>query len=265
MTRWFAPLLLLPAAPLVLAQDAYLLPDRFRLAPGETCEIGVHSGDFFPASEFALPPDKLLRARLTSGSLLRRWEERGERSVTTFTAPAAPGTYYAAVETAPLPRELEADDFEAYLTDEGETTVLEWRSRQGEARRSGRELIRRSAKALLTVGESGPGFDRPVGHPLEIVPLQNPATLAPGDALTIRVLFRGAPLRGALVNVRWLHEDGRMGSLAAGPTDARGQATLRIEARGRSKLHTLRLVRRLDRREADWDTYSASLTFENGR
>lgn len=265
MSRWSAPLFLLTAASFVPAQDTYLLPERFQLQPGEACEIGVHSGDFFPASEFAVPPEQLLRARLSSGAPLRRWEEQGERTVTRFTAPSAPGTYYAAVETAPAARELEADDFEAYLADEGETAVIEWRSRQGEARRPGRELIRRSAKALITVGKPGPGFDRPVGHPLEIIPLQNPASLSPGDTLMIRVLFRGAPLRGALVNVRWLYADGRMGSLAAGPADTRGQAAIRIEARGRWKLHTLRLVRRLDRREADWDTYSASLTFENGR
>jgi hypothetical protein len=256
--------LLLMAASVVHAQDKYLLPERFVLKPGETVLIGLHSGDFFPGSEYSIPPEKLVRGRLSTGGTVRQWKDEGERTVATITAPARAGSFSVGVETAPEARELEADDFEAYLADEGANDTLLWRSRQGEARRTGRELIRRSAKTLLSVEKPGPGFDRPLGHPLEIVPLKNAAALEPGDALTVRVLFRGAPLRGALINVRWVYADGRMGSLAAGPTDVRGLATLRIEAAGRWKLHTLRLVRRLDRREADWDTYTASLTFETG-
>lgn len=251
--------------PALLAQDTYLLPERFVLDPGETCAIGLHSGDFFPASEYSVPPEKLARARLSTGASLGAWEDLGDRTAAVFTAPGRPGSYYAAVETLPIQRELEADDFDAYLADEGAGDIIEWRSRQGEARRPGRELIRKSAKALVTVGRPGPGFDRPLGHALEIVLLDDPATLNRGDALRVRILFRGAPLRGALINVRWLYEDGRMGSMAAGPTDARGLATIRLEAAGKWKLHTLRLVRRLDRSEADWDTYSASLTFATPR
>lgn len=257
-------LFLVIAASILKAQDFYLLPERFVLKPGERVVAGLHSGDLFPGSEYAAPPEKLVNGRLSTGAMVRQWREEGERTVTTATAPARPGPFYVAVESAPEARELEADDFEAYLADEGAAGTLLWRSQHGEARRTGRELIRRAAKALLTVQEPGPGFDRPLGHPLEIVPLQNPAAMQPGGALTLRVLFRGAPLRGAVVNARWMHADGRMGSLAAGPSDARGLVTLRIEAAGRWKLHTLRLVRRLDRREADWDTYSASLTFETG-
>lgn len=246
------------------AQDLYLLPERFVLTPGAAGEVALHNGDFFPGSEFALAPERYLRARLSSGAALRVWEERGDSTVVAFKAPAVPGSFYALLETVAMPRELEADDFEAYLADEGATEINVWRSRQGEARRPGRELIRRSAKALLTAGAPGAGFDRPAGHPLEIIPLRNPATLKPGEELPVRILFRGAPLKGAQVNVRWVDAAGRMGSTAAGPTDARGQAVVRVEAAGRWKLHTLRLVRRLNRGEADWDTYSASLTFANG-
>lgn len=261
MSRLSAAIILLSAVPVLLAQDTYLLPERFHLELGESCGLALHNGDFFPASEFPIPPEKYARARLSTGAALRDWEDLGDRTATRIMAPTRPGSFYAAVETIAMPRELEADDFEPYLADEGAGDVIEWRSRQGEARRPGRELIRKSAKALLTAGKPGAGFDRPLGHALEIVPLDNPALLKPGDTLRLRVLFRGAPLRGALVNVRWLYEDGRMGSMAAGPTDARGLAVVRIEAAGKWKLHTLRLVRRLDRREADWDTYSASLTF----
>lgn len=247
--------------PALLAQDAYLLPERFTLAPGESCELALHGGDFFPASEYATAVEALTRGRLSTGAALRGWQEAGDRTVTQLTAPARAGSFYAAVETQAQLRELEADDFEAYLADEGAMETIEWRSRQGEARRPGRELIRRSAKTLLTAGEAGGAVEKPLGQPLEIVPLKNPALLRAGEVLPLRVVFRGAALRGVLVNVRWVDASGKMGSLAAGPTDARGGTSVRLEA-GVWKLHALRLMRRVDRREADWDTYSASLTFE---
>jgi uncharacterized GH25 family protein len=49
-------------------------------------------------------------------------------------------------------------------------------------------------KALLG---SGPGFDRVVGHRLELVPRQDPATLKAGDEITVEVRHEGKPLSGA--------------------------------------------------------------------
>ena len=246
------------------AGDLYLLPERFTLAPGASCELGLHSGDFFPASEYAFDPERITRARWSNGTSIAGWRAEEVRTRADAKAPERAGSYIALLETVAERREMEADDFEAYLADEGALDTLEWRSRQGEGRKPGREMVRRYAKTLVTVGEPGSGVDRVAGHALEIVPLADPARLKAGEELALRVLYRGAPLRGLVVNARWVDAAGRMGSLAAAPTDARGRTSVKIEGAGRWKLHTLRLVRRLDRKEADWDTYSASLTFETG-
>jgi uncharacterized GH25 family protein len=60
------------------------------------------------------------------------------------------------------------------------------------------------AKAYFLVSESldrprttDHGFDRPIGHELELVPLMNPvAPMGPGTPITIRLLYRGKPLAG---------------------------------------------------------------------
>lgn len=66
----------------------------------------------------------------------------------------------------------------------------------------------KSAKAFYVhsarlddVPADNPGFDRVLGHPLEIVPTRHPVTpMGPGQPIAVRVLFRGKPLAGARVS-----------------------------------------------------------------
>lgn len=45
------------------------------------------------------------------------------------------------------------------------------------------------------------GFDRPLGHPLELVPLSNPVLpMGPGTPIRVRLLYNGKPLWGARVS-----------------------------------------------------------------
>lgn len=51
------------------------------------------------------------------------------------------------------------------------------------------------SKSLDRVPEKNPGFDRVLGHPLELVPVINPVTpMGPGTTLTFRLLYKGKPL-----------------------------------------------------------------------
>jgi uncharacterized GH25 family protein len=66
----------------------------------------------------------------------------------------------------------------------------------------------RSAKAyflvspsLAKVAKDWAGFDKPLGHALELVPEANPvAPMGPGTPIKVRVLFRGKPLADARVS-----------------------------------------------------------------
>jgi len=66
--------------------------------------------------------------------------------------------------------------------------------------KSGKTCFVVSAK-LDDVPEDNPGFDKPLGHPLEIVPEANPVTpMGPGIPIRVKVLFRGEPLPEARVS-----------------------------------------------------------------
>jgi uncharacterized GH25 family protein len=70
------------------------------------------------------------------------------------------------------------------------------------------ERVVRSAKTLFLVSErldgvrtGAPGFDRVLGHALELVPLANPIVpMGPGTPISVRLLFRGKPLAGEKVS-----------------------------------------------------------------
>jgi uncharacterized GH25 family protein len=92
----------------------------------------------------------------------------------------------------------------------------------------------KSAKTCFLLSDSldkpsaqNPGFDKPLGHVLEIVPVANPVVpMGPGQTMRVRVLFQGRPLAG--VRVSFIP---RGQTLAAGwderferSTDAAGEA-----------------------------------------
>lgn len=52
--------------------------------------------------------------------------------------------------------------------------------------------------AKAVTGRDAP-WDKVLGHELELVPLSDPAAVAPGQTLRVKVLFRGRPLAGVLV------------------------------------------------------------------
>ena len=66
----------------------------------------------------------------------------------------------------------------------------------------------KSAKTYFVVSESldrvpqlNPGFDKVLGHPLELVPARNPVTpMGPGMPIEVRLLYKGRPLPDARVS-----------------------------------------------------------------
>jgi len=57
------------------------------------------------------------------------------------------------------------------------------------------------SKSLDRVPRDNPGFDRVLGHALELVPETNPVTpMGPGTAIKVRLLYKGKPLPDARVS-----------------------------------------------------------------
>ena len=66
--------------------------------------------------------------------------------------------------------------------------------------KSGKTYVVASA-SLDKVPLQNPGFEKPLGHALEIVPKSNPVTpMSPGVAMSVQVMFKGKPMPGARVS-----------------------------------------------------------------
>jgi hypothetical protein len=268
-----ASLLLLLAAP-IRADDFWVVPDLFRVAPGEAVVLRGQTSSRFPTSRVAVTPERVVRAM--------RYAAEGETRLSGFTVegpslvlrdrPARVGQYVVAVEIGPRSVRESAAGFRRYLELEGATAAVARVER--ERLLVGRDSVtRRYAKyatAIVEVGDGGAAaFARVAGHPLEFIPLADPRALKPGDSLTVELRFRGQPLAAAPVHAdrapfdapRGSGADGHGEASVAAVTDAQGRFRVPISALGLWNVRAVHVVEAAAGSGADWDTHWSSLTF----
>ena len=92
-----------------------------------------------------------------------------------------------------------------------------------------------------------------------IVPLKNPQRLKAGDALPVEVLFKGAPLPGALVKL-WSRR-GEQFDMLTTRTDASGKSTTTLPWTGTWMVSVVHMVPNMDGQGQEWDSHWGNLTF----
>jgi len=116
-------------------------------------------------------------------------------------------------------------------------------------------------KALFAISPAGPGFDRIVGHRLEIVPQENPFLVKVGGELLVKVLWEGKPLAGVGVEigdgVTPMAED----AIPRYPTDSAGLVRVPIKGSGLRVVAVDYRVPSVAPTMATQDSYSATLVF----
>jgi uncharacterized GH25 family protein len=253
--------LLIPAA--LLGHDLYLKPARTVTAPGESVRIEYHSGDAFPVSQNTVVLSRLKDAKRISAAGEAPFtgirDESKTLTVAGCTAPAK-GHFWFLSRTEPNFIELEAKKFEEYLEHEGLKYVSEWRKKNGEAARPGKEIYSKYVKSLLVTGAGDDWYKRPSGMAIEFVPLEDPYSAKPGATVRMQLLFRGKPAGGHEVELQTLAA-GKTERKILGNTDPQGIVRVPLASGGFHKLHAIVMERRTDRTQADWESWWATLTF----
>lgn len=245
------------------AHEFWMVPDRFSPAPGTPVTLSLWVGERFEGEPAAFGRPMAIS--------LRWYRQRGTTDLTdklpaglvpgVALAFEEPGTQLMALDTQPFTIELGAAEFTAYLREDGLEHVMAQREAKGHSATPGRERYRRHVKTLLNVGgQSNAVFGVRTGQTLEIVPRKNPHTLKPGDALPVEVLFKGAPLSGALVKV-WSRR-GEQFDVFTSRTDAAGQSTTTLPRAGPWMVSVVHMVPNTDGQGQDWDSHWGNLTFE---
>tara|TARA_Y100000034_G_C6804453_1_gene361095 strand:+ start:217 stop:1035 length:819 start_codon:yes stop_codon:yes gene_type:complete len=176
------------------------------------------------------------------------------------TATLSPGSHIIGLESYHATSVLKAKKFNQYAEEEGLIDILSYREARGQNDIAGKELYSRKAKTIVQVGDVVTSNAlKPIGHTLEIVPLEHPYTLT-SDTLSVQVLFKGKPLSNALIDALSLVDHNAREQAIT--TDSEGKATFKFEVQGPVILTTVWGVPLSSSAEADFETYFASLTFE---
>jgi len=243
-----------------LAHDYWLeAKPQFADAP-QTVEIDIRVGEELKGSYLPNIPSWNERFEVFDGQ--QRTNVQGEmgRDPAGFISPQQNGGYLIGMLTENDEVTLKAKKFHRYLRDEGLEKIIQLRQQQGKAKTKGRELYKRCAKNLVQIGtdSSNQAWDHRFGYPLELMPLQNPAAVAPGDTLEFQLLYEGQPLAQALLIAR----------NAATPetafqirTDSNGKAQIPITKNGFWMIKATEMVALKNNREFDWQSYWASFAF----
>lgn len=268
------------AASSLEAHDFWLVPDAFRVKPGNTISVRGQTSSLFPTSLSAVTVDRVAEARIigqSSDEPVRGLSQAGTSLVVRQRVTGA-GQRIVAVRTHPRSVRESAEGFRRYLVLEGAPEALARYEREGLLPVD--SITRRYtkyAKTIVEVGSRGPrAFSRPAGHTLEFVPVSDPAKVRAGTRLKVRLLANGVPLAGAHFLVgsapenMALRSDSIRARAAAQHdvklvTDSRGEAEINISRAGLWNVRTLQIVPSNPGSGADWDVHWATLVFRAGR
>ena len=236
-----------------LAHDFWIEPSSFRPAPGERVAVRLRVGENLKGDPVPRNPSRIERFAAVGPA--------GEAEVTGvegvdpagWASPAGPGLHWLVFDSNHASVEQTGPKFDSYLEEEGLERIRGLR-KVGEG--PVKEIYSRCAKSLLRVGEGSSGYDRELGLELELIPEKDPYSLKPGEALPVRLLYRGKPLDGALV-VGMASPEARISARTEG-----GRASLVLDRPGLWLVKAVHMVPAPEGSGAEWESLWASLTFE---
>jgi uncharacterized GH25 family protein len=256
-----------------LAHEFWLELPRFHLKPGETVSLKLLVGENFqgePWTTKAQKVQRLVRYGPADSTDLTPANPTPTDTIRRAVQFARPGTHLLALSSTDSFIELPAEQFTAYLREEGLEYALKLRQERAQQATPGRETYRRRGKTLVQVGAldatsaaADTAYRRVLSLPLELVPEQNPYRLATGQALTVRVLRAGKAAPGATVQV-WQRQPGSQPTTHfTTRANQNGRILLRLSGPGPYLVATVDMTPApaLLRARADWQSTWASLTF----
>lgn len=233
----------LAAGPSAGAHDLWLEPSSFRPAADEPVAVRILVGHDPSAAE-PLPYHPTWIERFVYSGPLAGAAEPRQREIrgvpggepAGYLRVPVPGLYALGLVSAATHHTLGAEAFRSYLAEEGLEEAARADAADVYADGTVDEEFARSVKTLLRIGgvAGGSGFDRALGLPLELVPLDDPFTTA-ARPLRLRVLLHGEPVAGVGVDLVRLGEGAVPASARLAISDADGLVRLDLPEHGRAE------------------------------
>ncbi|SOE08828.1 uncharacterized GH25 family protein [Hoeflea halophila] len=253
--------LLLAISP-VSAHEFWIEPQDFSVAPEAEIKADLRVGQDFKGDAFPYIPARF--SAFKSHDRLGEFDVGGTPGdlpalqLTPRTEGLMIVTYVSVGERI---RFREWEKFSDYLDYEGLIAIPARHDARGLARDDISELYTRCAKTLVSVGDASGGEDRATGMRLELVAGENPANIKPGTEMSFTLLWQGEPLPDTQVALFSKGESPDSGKRSLTRTDANGEVRFTLPAAGAYMAASVHMIEAPADREADWQSYWASLTF----
>jgi uncharacterized GH25 family protein len=260
VSKFHATLLIGALAGPALAHETWVLPSKFRAAPGEEVRFDVTSGMAFPALESPIRADRVAGAAYVASQTRSAIHDFETSDTSLFVRRAFPQAGIVTMSLELKPREIElTDDKVAHYLDEiGATAELRalWAAQKG--RVPWRETYTKHMKTFVLVGMGlmETSWSRPVGSAFEIVPVTDPFAAVPGRPFTAELRANAKPAPDQPIGLII----GGSSERAFATTDSSGRATFSPTRAGRAMLYTVSLRPAGD--GESWLSDFATMTFE---
>ncbi|MCC0036408.1 MAG: DUF4198 domain-containing protein [Hoeflea sp.] len=252
---------MLAASP-VAAHEFWIEPQDFSIAADARIKADLRIGQDFKGDAFPFIP-----SRFGSFKLNDRLGETDVEGVTgdlpaLNVAPRTEGlAIFTYVSSGDRIRFREWEKFAFYLELEGLDSIPARHDARGLPRDDISEIYTRCAKTLVAVGDASGDEDRATGMRLELVAGENPLTLTPGAEMSFTLLWEGKPLGDTQVALFRKGVDGSDATRTITRTDDAGRASFTIPGNGTYMAAGVHMIEAPADRNADWQSYWASLTF----
>lgn len=245
------------------AHEFWIEPHEFRVVPEAEIRADLRVGQDFKGDAFPYIPSRFAAFRLHD----RLGEAdvdgiAGDLPALSLTPRAEGLSLFTYVSGGERIRFRDWDEFASYLALEGLDAIPALHDARGLPRDDISELYTRCAKTLVAVGDSGDDEDRATGMRLELVADQNPLTLTPATSMSFTLLWEGEPLPDTQVALFRKAQDGAASTRTLTRTDGNGQASFTIPAHGTYMAAAVHMIAAPQDRNADWQSFWATLTFD---
>jgi uncharacterized GH25 family protein len=254
--------LLILVTSILWAHDLWLVPQNFRINPGENLKIFANTGMDFPKSLGAVMPDRIdqfvLLGKDTRTNLTNFSEV--ENSLVADCIIKNAGTYVIAAALKPKEIKLAAKEFNEYLLHDGLPNIYELRKKEEILDKDAIEYYSKYPKTIIQAGDALDDTPtKPIGLTIEIVPKVNPYSLKLGDDLKLVVLFKSKSLPH--LDLAWSYPGQGEKFAGSTKTDQNGVAVVPLTKSGP---YVIRLTHMewVKKQTHEWESFWASLTFE---
>jgi uncharacterized GH25 family protein len=254
---------LLGIAAAVSAHEFWIQPDKFIYKRGEMINLRFLAGENFTGENWSGNKEKVQSLHLHFADVVdsnlddNLTDNKGD---SIQFAIYEEGTAMVTLNTKNSFIDLEAKEFNTYLQNEGLIEALAYRKEHGDTTKKGTERYQRSVKTIFQVGKNKTSvFKKRTVLPLDIIPDENPYSVAKDGKFKLRILFRGNALKKTKIKV-WHKANNKM-SVKDYETDDRGEVKIFLSLRGEWMVSCVKMVRLEDDPDAEWQSYWGSLTW----